>query len=116
MTNASWKLTNWLSEYAQLMRALRTESGCVFGGLCQLFELYLLHIYHTFSDISLAELSSPNRQQQVLTRLTAGFSCRFPTQVGLSFDMPLNGISTCSDHSNQNALISQAMRSWPANQ
>ena len=65
MTNASWKLTNWLCEYAQLMRALRTEAGCVFGGLCQLFELYLLHIFHTFSDTSLAELSSPNRQQQV---------------------------------------------------
>ena len=78
MTNASWRLTNWMSEYAQLMRALRTESGRVFGGLCQLFELYLLHIFHTFSDVSLAELSSPNRQQQVsfdaLTHVYIGLS------------------------------------------
>ena len=64
MTNSSWRMLRLTCEYADLMRGLRAEAGKVFSGLCEMFEMYLLHVFHNFSDISLAELVSPHQQQQ----------------------------------------------------
>ena len=33
--------------------------------MAELFELYFLHTFHTFGDISIAELTSPQQQRQV---------------------------------------------------
>lgn len=64
MTNSSWRMLRLTCEYADLMHGLRAEAGKVFSGLCEMFEMYLLHVFHNFSDISLAELVSPHQQQQ----------------------------------------------------
>ena len=64
MTNSSWRMLRLTCEYADLMRGLRAEAGKVFSGLCEMFEMYLLHVFHNFSDVSLAELVSPHQQQQ----------------------------------------------------
>lgn len=37
---------------------LRAAAPGIFGGLCELFELYLLHVFVTFSDVSIAELQA----------------------------------------------------------
>ena len=65
VTNASWRLLQWMSDYADLMRMLRADSGKVYSGCCELFELYFLHVYHTFSDVPLAELASGRQTRQV---------------------------------------------------
>ena len=64
MTNSSWRMLRLTCEYADLMRGLRAEAGKVFSGLCEMFEMYLLHVFHNFSDVSLAELVNPHQQQQ----------------------------------------------------
>lgn len=65
MTNASWRLANWLSEYAELMLMLRSEAGKVYCAMAQMFELYLLHVFYTFSSLNLADVILPQQQQQV---------------------------------------------------
>ena len=65
MTNASWRLINWLSEYAELMLMLRSEASKVFCAMAQMFELYLLHVFYTFSSLNLADVILPQQQQQV---------------------------------------------------
>ncbi len=65
MTNASWRLINWLSEYAELMLMLRSEAGKVYCAMAQMFELYLLHVFYTFSSLNLADVILPQQQQQV---------------------------------------------------
>jgi len=65
MTNASWRLVNWLSEYAELMLMLRSEAGKVYCAMAQMFELYLLHVFYTFSSLNLADVILPQQQQQV---------------------------------------------------
>ncbi len=65
MTNASWRLVNWLSEYAELMLMLRSEASKVFCAMAQMFELYLLHVFYTFSSLNLADVILPQQQQQV---------------------------------------------------
>ena len=65
MTNASWRLLNWLSEYAELMLMLRSEAGKVYCAMAQMFELYLLHVFYTFSSLNLANVILPQQQQQV---------------------------------------------------
>ncbi|KAK9823710.1 hypothetical protein WJX72_004829 [[Myrmecia] bisecta] len=64
MTNSSWRMLKLMSEYAELMRILRSEAGKVFSGLAELFELYLLHVFHVFSDVSVAELVNPQAMAQ----------------------------------------------------
>lgn len=64
MTNASWRLINWLSEYAELMLMLRSEAGKVYCAMAQMFELYLLHVFYTFSSLNLADVILPQQQQQ----------------------------------------------------
>eukprot|EP00884_Botryococcus_braunii_P000884 jgi/Botrbrau1/10797/Bobra.0064s0003.1 len=56
MTNASWRLMKWSAEYAGLMRVLRSDCGTVYSGLCELFEMYFLHVYFVFSDVPIMEL------------------------------------------------------------
>lgn len=71
MTNASWRLINWLSEYAELMLMLRSEASKIFCAMAQMYELYLLHVFYTFSSFNLADIVVQEQQQQVgLTVLT----------------------------------------------
>lgn len=65
MTNASWRLVNWLSEYAELMLMLRSEAGKVYCAMAQMYELYLVHVFYTFSSLNLADVIVPQQQQQV---------------------------------------------------
>lgn len=44
-------------------RPLRAAAPGIFAGLCELFELYLLHVFITFSDVSIAELQAAAAQQ-----------------------------------------------------
>lgn len=64
MTNASWRLVNWLSEYAELMLMLKSEAGKVYCAMAQMYELYLLHVFYTFSSLNLADVIMPQQQQQ----------------------------------------------------
>lgn len=70
MTNSSWRMLQWMSDYADLMRMLRTDSGKIYSCCCELFELYFLHVFHTFSDVPLAEIAGalPARQVQLPAR------------------------------------------------
>ena len=77
MTNSSWRMLRLTCEYADLMRGLRAEAGKVFSGLCEMFEMYLLHVFHNFSDISLAELVSPHQQQQQVGIVKVQIWCSF---------------------------------------
>lgn len=70
MTNSSLRLAKWLTEYAQLMRIIRSDAGRVWSGMAELFELYFLHTFHTFGDITILELTSPQQQRQVAQILT----------------------------------------------
>ena len=69
MTNASWRLVNWLSEYAELMLMLRSEASKVYCAMAQMYELYLLHVFYTFSSLNLADVIMPQQQQQVIMSL-----------------------------------------------
>ena len=71
MTNASWRLVNWLSEYAELMLMLRSEASKVYCAMAQTYELYLLHVFYTFSSLNLADVIMPQQQQQVITSLSS---------------------------------------------
>ena len=73
MTNASWRLLNWLTEYAELMLMLRSEASKVFCAMAQMFELYLLHVFYTFSSLNLADVILPQQQQQVRDEATATY-------------------------------------------
>ena len=75
MTNASWRLLNWLSEYAELMLMLRSEASKVFCAMAQIFELYLLHVFYTFSSLSLADVILPQQQQQVSCMSESLWAC-----------------------------------------
>lgn len=65
MTNASWRLINWLSEYAELMLMLRSEASKIFCAMAQMYEMYLLHVFYTFSSFNLAHVMVQEQQQQV---------------------------------------------------
>lgn len=67
MTTSSLRLAKWLAEYAALMRLIGSEAGRVWSGMAELFELYFLHTFHTFGDITILELTSPQVQRQVST-------------------------------------------------
>lgn len=75
MTNASWRLINWLSEYAELMLMLRSEASKVFCAMAQMFELYLLHVFYTFSSLNLADVILPQQQQQVNCMAESLWAC-----------------------------------------
>lgn len=47
------------------MRGQRSQAGHVFSGMAELFELYLLHAFHTFADVPLAELAQGGQPRQV---------------------------------------------------
>ncbi|BDA40427.1 Syndetin [Coccomyxa sp. Obi] len=64
MTTSSLRLAKWLAEYAALMRLIGSEAGRVWSGMAELFELYFLHTFHTFGDITILELTSPQVQRQ----------------------------------------------------
>lgn len=84
MTNASWRLINWMSEYAELMLMLRSEAGKVYCAMAQMFELYLLHVFYTFSSLNLADVILPQQQQQVML-LTMHPLLTYPRLVRLCF-------------------------------
>lgn len=65
MTNASWRLINWLSEYAELMLMLRSEASKIYCAMGQMYEFYLLHVFYTFSSYNLADIVTQEQQQQV---------------------------------------------------
>ncbi|KAI7841037.1 hypothetical protein COHA_005265 [Chlorella ohadii] len=56
VTASSLRMAKWMRDYAALMRPLRAAAPTIFEGLTELFELYLLHVFVTFGDVSLAEL------------------------------------------------------------
>ncbi len=56
MTTASWRMLQWMKHYADLMRLLPSDSGKIYSGCCELFELYFLHVFHCFSNVSIVEL------------------------------------------------------------
>lgn len=66
MTTSSLRLGKWLTEYAHLMRVIRSDAGRIWSGMAELFELYFLHTFHTFGDITIAALMSTQQQRQVL--------------------------------------------------
>ena len=68
MTTSSLRLGKWLTEYAHLMRVIRSDAGRIWSGMAELFELYFLHTFHTFGDITIAALMSTQQQRQVLHR------------------------------------------------
>lgn len=63
VTAASWRTLQWMSHYADLMRLLPSDSGKIYSGCCELFELYFLHVFHCFSNVSIAELLSGHSRQ-----------------------------------------------------
>ena len=65
MTTSSLRLAKWLTEYAHLMRVIRSDAGRIWSGMAELFELYFLHIFHTFGDITITALMSTQQQRQV---------------------------------------------------
>ena len=65
MTTSSLRLAKWLTEYAHLMRVIRSDAGRIWSGMAELFELYFLHTFHTFGDIPITALMSPQQQRQV---------------------------------------------------
>ena len=69
MTTSSLRLGKWLTEYAHLMRVIRSDAGRIWSGMAELFELYFLHTFHTFGDITIAALMSTQQQRQVLHEL-----------------------------------------------
>ena len=75
MTNASWRLINWLSEYAELMLMLRSEASKIFCAMAQMYELYLLHVFYTFSSFNLADIVVQEQQQQVGQTLVPAVPC-----------------------------------------
>lgn len=75
MTNASWKMMQWLSEYAGLMRLLPSDASRIYSGCCQLFELYFLHVFYCYSEVPLVELFRKDGYQQVFS---------FPFHPGIS--------------------------------
>ena len=56
VTTASWRMLQWMSQYADLMRLLSSDSGKIYSACCELFELYFLHVFHCFSGISIADV------------------------------------------------------------
>lgn len=57
LTLSARRLLQWVADYGGLMRAQRSRAGHVFSGMAELFELYLLHAFHTFADVPLDELA-----------------------------------------------------------
>ena len=68
MTTSSLRLAKWLTEYAHLMRVIRSDAGRIWSGMAELFELYFLHTFHTFGDIPITALMSTQQQRQVKLR------------------------------------------------
>ena len=52
-----------MTHYADLMRLLPSDAGKIYCGCCELFELYFLHVFHCFSNISIAELLKGQTRQ-----------------------------------------------------
>ncbi|KAL3152495.1 hypothetical protein ABBQ32_001530 [Trebouxia sp. C0010 RCD-2024] len=55
VTNSSHKLMRWLRDYGELMRILR-PAPFAYRGMCELFEMFLLMTFNTFSEVSLTDL------------------------------------------------------------
>lgn len=76
MTTSSLRLARWLTEYAHLMRVIRTDAGRIWSAMAELFELYFLHTFHTFGDIPIAALMSTQQHRQVTAPPWKGCSLR----------------------------------------
>ena len=72
MTTSSLRLAKWLTEYAHLIKTIRSDAGRVWSAMAELFELYFLHTFHTFGDITIAALMSTQQQQRQVTH----FPCK----------------------------------------
>ncbi|KAK9901648.1 hypothetical protein WJX75_006561 [Coccomyxa subellipsoidea] len=55
LTNSALKLVKWMQVYGELLRSLR-PAPFVYRGMCELFEMFLVHVFVAFSDVSLADL------------------------------------------------------------
>lgn len=64
VTNSSWRMARWMCNYASLMRTLPAASGAIFAGLAELYDLYLLHVFIAFGDVSVGELLMVAHAQQ----------------------------------------------------
>ena len=46
------------------MRVLRGDTGRIWSGMAELFELAFLHTFHTFAGASIADLTGAVQQRQ----------------------------------------------------
>ncbi|EIE20688.1 hypothetical protein COCSUDRAFT_57256 [Coccomyxa subellipsoidea C-169] len=88
MTNSALKLAKWMQVYGELLRSLR-PAPFVYRGMCELFDMYLVHVYVAFSDVSLADMLDSEaaeakqaeavspRLRATLVRIVAGPLARF---------------------------------------
>ena len=59
-TASAWRMLRWACDYAQLLRPMRAQAAGVLGGVAELFDMYLVHTFHVFAGVSLADLASGN--------------------------------------------------------
>ena len=78
MTTSSLRLAKWLTEYAHLMKIIRSDAGRIWSAMAELFELYFLHTFHTFGDITIAALMSTQQHRQVICFLCKACSLVLP--------------------------------------
>ena len=78
MTTSSLRLAKWLTEYAHLMRVIRSDAGRIWSAMAELFELYFLHTFHTFGDITIAALMSTQQHRQVTDFPCKAHSLKLP--------------------------------------
>ena len=51
-------MLRWACGYAQLLRPMRAQASGVLAGVAELFDMYLVHTFHVFAGVSLADLAS----------------------------------------------------------
>ena len=76
VTNSSWRMARWMGSYCSLMRTLPAAAPSIFAGLAELYELYLLHVFIAFSDVSIGELLVQHHQQQQGGSVPGGAAAR----------------------------------------
>ena len=59
-------MMQWMSEYAGLMRLLPSDASKIYSGCCQLFELYLLHTFHCYSQVNIDDIL---KQEQLASQV-----------------------------------------------
>ena len=58
-TASAWRMLRWACDYAALLRPMRAQAARVLAGVAELFELYLVHTFHTFAEVGHSLLACP---------------------------------------------------------